>query len=226
MDTSNKVILISENSRIATPIRHALNRQGLEIESEYLNLHALAVMRKGIARTGRTTFIRNELVRYIRERGFPAAVIMDAQADLGFPQENDPGMIKLLKTILISYIIFSKGKDFGKVRGAFLLLTKGKAFGERYGMAADPHRILDQLMTENPAINGYIDELKNDRNRFNDLFYIKLFDSEVASDAVTEFVDAFVKGATVWRAGGEAGTSASEAPAAGEDCRDAGQDRI
>jgi hypothetical protein len=218
MEYSNKIILVTENSRIATPIRHALNKHGLEIESEYLNLHALPVIRKGIARTGRTTFIRNELIRYIRERGFPAAVIMDAQVNLGFPTENDPGMIKLLKTLLISYIIFSKGRDYGKVQGSFLLLTKGKSFGERFGMATDPSRILEQLATENPAINGYIDELKKDRARFESLFFIRLFDSEVASNAVTDFVDTFLKGVNVRRGG-----AAPEGSAAAEGATDASE---
>ena len=197
MEYSKKIILVTENTRIATPIKHALKKHGIEIESEYLNLHSLIIMRKGIARAGRTTFIRNEFSRFVKERGFPAAFIMDAQVDLGFQPKDDPGMIKLLKTHLISYIIFSKGREYEKLKGSFILLTRGKSFGERYGIGRDPHKVLDQLMTENPTINSYINELKKDRKRFDELFFIKLLDSETSSDTITEFVDAFLKGVII-----------------------------
>lgn len=185
---SNKVIFISERTRIATPIKIALNKLGFEFATDYPALSSIPLIRKGIARTGRTAFIRTELLRFIKEKGFPRGIIMDSRIELGLDPALDAGGIKLLKTMIITYIILSKGADCRSLRGNFILLTKGDSFEKEFGLGADPHGVVKLLSTQNPEINFFIEELKGNRARFDEMFSIKLLDAELSSDAIIESV--------------------------------------
>ncbi|HOO71666.1 MAG TPA: hypothetical protein PK926_07880 [Spirochaetota bacterium] len=191
---SKKIIIISENNRITTPIKYALNNHGLEIETEYLNLHSLSVIRKALATTGKTAFIRTELMRFIKERGFPYAIVMDGEINLDTNHISVPDKIKMLKTFLISYIILSRGKEFENLQGNFLLLTRGSDFEKHYIPGKDPHQILSHIKTTNNVINSFIDEMNHNKQLFNSRFFIKLLDSETQSTDITLFVDTFLKG--------------------------------
>ncbi len=196
MEYSKKIILITENNRIVTPIKHTLNKRSLEIASEYLNLHSPAVMRKVIARTGNTGFIRTELMRFIKEQGPPYAIIMDGQTNLGLGPEADPGRMKLFKTLLISYIILGKGKEFENLTGNFLLMTGGNSLEEKLHIGTEPFGVLNFLKTGNQAINSYIDELKQNREKFNERFVIRLLDSEISSDQISLSIQKFLQDIT------------------------------
>ncbi len=194
IEFSNRVFLITENTRIAAPIRQALSGLGIVLETEFLNLHSIPAIKKGIARSGRTAFIRTELLRFIRERGFPRAIIMDARIDLELGPGEDPGHIKLLKTFLISYIILSKGKDTDGIHGRFILLARGKDFEKEYGLGSGTHRILDLLATKNPDINFFIEELKENKARFDQLFTIRIVDPDIPSGSMKEIITGLLAG--------------------------------
>ncbi len=218
---SNRVFLITENIRIAAPIRQALTGLGMAVETEFLNLHSIPAIKKGIARSGRTAFIRTELLRFIRERGFPMAIVMDARIDLGIGAGEDPGNIKLLKTFLIAYIIISKGRDTSGIHGRFILLARGRDFEKEYGLGNGPRGILDLLATQNPDINFFIDELKENRERFDQLFTIRVVDPEIPSGSLKDIIRGVLAGAAV-RGKSAVSPDNNAVPSAGDDAGEAG----
>ncbi len=182
---TNRVILISELPRIRPQLKIALGRSGFEFETEYPALTSLQIIRTAIARTAKTAFMRTELLKFIKEKGFPAAFILDDRMDLGIARELDPDGLKVLRTILIAYIILKHGRECRSIRGHIILLSKGPTFGMETGIATDPHRIMRLLSSQNPEINMFIDELKNDRDAFDNLFKITLIDTETSSDKIS-----------------------------------------
>ena len=196
-EESRKVLLITDNKRIETPIKQALNKHGLNIATSYLNLYSLSVIRKAIASTGKTAFMRTALMRFIKENGFPYAVIIDSTITTGQDTSIASDELKILKTLLISYIILSRGSEFEKLQGNYIILTRGNSFDDRYKLSTTPHKILDLLKTANEGVNRIIDTLKNDQKSFNSLFFIKLLDSESSSDEITMFMDNYINGIEV-----------------------------
>jgi len=190
---SDKVILITEKSRITSPIKIALNKFNLEIVTDYPALTSTSVMSAGIAKSGKTAFIRTELLRFIKTKGFPRAIIMDSQIDLGREAGPDPGMLKIFKTFLIACVILSKGSEFKNIRGNFILLTKGNAFEKEFGIGKDPYSVMNLLSSQNPEINVFIDELKDNRELFDAIFSIELVDTELSSDVITESIAKFLQ---------------------------------
>ena len=184
IETSNKVILITEIPRINTTIKLALNQVGLEIVGDYPALGSLSVMRTGIAKSGKTAFIRTELLRFIRENGFPRAIIMDCKINPASVPDTAADMLKIFKTFLIAYIILRKGEMYSGLQGNFILLTRGNAFDKETGIGGNPHCVMDMLATQNPEINTLIDELKKNTDKFNAAFSINLLDTEQSSDVI------------------------------------------
>jgi len=189
---SNKVILITEVPRITTSIKLALNQVGLEIVSDYPALSSLSVMRTGIAKSGKTAFIRTELLRFIKERGFPRAIIMDCKINPSPLPDAAADMFKIFKTFLIAYIILRKGEEYGGLKGNFILLTKGSAFEKETGIGSNPRAAIELLSTQNPEINILIDEMKNSEDLFNSLFTISLLDAEQSTDVLREAIVKFI----------------------------------
>ncbi len=192
IEMSKKIILLTEKPRISSPIKIALNSLGLDIVTNYPAITSIQVMRTGIAKSVKTAFIRTELLRFIKENGFPRAIILDSQIDLGPGPVHDPGMLKIFKTFLIAYVILSKGAECRNLRGNFILLTKGNAFEKEFGIGENPHSVMNLLSTENPEINFFIDELKENRERFNSIFSISLLDADLPSDIITTVITKFI----------------------------------
>ncbi len=69
LTASQKAILVLENKRLFLTARGALNKHNIEIENGFLSLHSLPLIKKILARTGSTAFIRAELVRFARDAG-------------------------------------------------------------------------------------------------------------------------------------------------------------
>lgn len=189
---SNKVILITEIPRISTAIKIALNQVGLEIVTDYPALSSLSVMRTGIAKSGKTAFIRTELLRFINERGFPRAIIMDCKINPTSVPDVTADVFKIFKTFLIAYIILRKGEQYSGLKGNFILLTKGAGFDKETGIGSNPQSAIDMLSTENPEINILIDELKGSADQFNALFSINLLDTEQSSDVLRDSIVKFI----------------------------------
>ncbi len=191
-EMSNKVILITEKPRITSPIKIALNKHSIEIATDYPALTSTSVMRTGIIKSGKTAFIRTELLRFIQKNGFPRAIIMDCQIDLGREAGPDPDKLKIFKTFIIAYIILSKGSEFSNLRGNFILLCKGNAFEKEFNLGENPHAVINLLSSQNPEINFFIDELKESRERFDSLFSLSVVDTDMSSDLITEEVEKFL----------------------------------
>lgn len=223
IEMSNKIILITEKTRITSPIKIALNTHGLEIAAEYPALTTIPVMRTGIAKSGKTAFIRTEILRFIRENGFPRAIIMDSQIDIASDTMPDRDTLKIFKTFLIAYIILRKGVEHKNLRGNFILLTKGAAFEKKFGIGANPHNAMNLLTTQNPEINLFLEELRNNREHFNEIFSIILLDTDLSSDIITDTVEKFLASTAN---GAPAETSAAETePAAETDAKKNGKDK-
>jgi hypothetical protein len=191
--SSQKIMLISDNSRISMPIKTSITPFGLEIDEEFLNLHSLSLMRKAINSTKSTNFIRSELLRFIKQNGYPFLTIIDYKIDTGLGADIDPDKMKILRTILISYIILSKGNGFENLKANIILLGTNSQQQEILKIETNPHLILGLLATKDESINAFITELKKDMAKFSKLFYIKGLNTEIRSDEIVLKLTAYIQ---------------------------------
>lgn len=208
---SKKVIFISKARDIEENLKQVLGEHGLSIATAYPSLYSLEEIQTVLIKTGTTTFIRNELMRFIKETGFPYAIIIDSQIDIN----DDP--LKILKTLLISYIILTRGHEFDDLKGNFILRTQEDSFTNTYKWDTSPHCILDILHTSNEAVNSFITELKKDKKKFNSRFFIKFLNSTASIQDMALQIDTIIKAIEArnkFTAGSKTGPLARESIAA------------
>ncbi len=183
---------MSENKRASASIRGALGRFGLEVESRFLNLNSIPMIKKILARTGNTAFIRTDLFRFIREEGAPFALVMDYAAGLGADLGDTDGR-KLLRTFLVSYIILSRGRGFESLGANFLLLGTARNMGEITDIEQNPLSVLDMISTRDTIVNSFVNDLRGDRQRFLRHFYIRGLNTEAPAGEAADTVGRFVR---------------------------------
>lgn len=183
---SRKAIIITENKRLAMTIHGALGKSKIDIETSYLNLYSIPMIRKIIGKTGNTAFIRSELLTFVREAGVPFLIALDYTIDLGLDAALDPDRRKLLRTLLISYIILSRGRGFENLKGNFLLIGTSRQMGQISAIEGNPVSILNILTTRDAIVNSFINELRHNPMKFQSLFYFRGLNAELpAGDVVT-----------------------------------------
>ncbi len=193
ISTINKALLISENKRIAVSLRGVLGKNGIDIETGFLNLHSLPMIRKIIAKNRNTAFIRSDFSRYLREVGNPFMIIIDGEIDLLTGGDTGPDAMKLLRTFLISYVILSRGKGFEQLKGSFVILNGTQQMPAAIQMENHPQVVLGMLATKDAIVNSFINDLKNNIARYHNLFLLKTLNIELPMGEMTEKMNRIIK---------------------------------
>jgi hypothetical protein len=189
---SNKILLLSDHHRAAIPIHSTISPLGLSIEEKNMNLHFLDTIRKAIKATQNTTFLRTELLKFIKTDGYPFMIMMDYTINSGLDEVKDPDHMKLLRTFLISYIILMRGTQFENLRGNFILLVKQDQLPTAQLMEQNPAVFLDRLKTKDPQVNTFIDEYKNDNNSFMKKFFIKVLQVDTSPNDISSTLNNYI----------------------------------
>ncbi len=192
LTASQKAILVLENKRLFLTARGALNKHNIEIENGFLSLHSLPLIKKILARTGSTAFIRAELVRFLKEAGMPYVFILDYDIDLGGSDSPETDRKRLLRTYMVAYIILSRGQGMEGLTGNFILAAPPARMKELQAIEKNPHAVLSMLTTKDATVNSFIDDLKRDEAGFNRLFYIKGLNSEAGAGEITALLEKFL----------------------------------
>lgn len=189
---AKKAILITDNKRASITLKGVLNKHKIDIESGYVSLHSVPMMKKIAGKTKNTAFIRNELYRYIREVGAPIIIIMDYDIDLSQEGENDPDTRRLLKTYIISYLILSKGQGLEKLRANFILMGAPSQMKELSALESNPSDILNLLSTKDNAVNAIIGEYREKAERLKSLISFKAIDTELPAGEMIDSVNKYL----------------------------------
>jgi len=191
---SDKIILITSNNRLTLPLKQILAKHSKSIANEYINLHSIPMIQKAISRTQKTVFIRTELVRFIRETGYPFIIALDYKIDSGIGPKLDPDRLKILRSFLISFIILSRGKGFANIKCNLLLLTGQSDYNAVNDLELNPLKILETLNIHDKIINSFIEELRSSPEKFNSLFFIKSLNMETDQISLASNINNFING--------------------------------
>ncbi|HRX16412.1 MAG TPA: hypothetical protein P5123_08865 [Spirochaetota bacterium] len=190
-DYSRKALLFSSDRRVEMQLRKSLSFISIELEKNIPNLSSLNTIKTVAKSLKGTGFMRAELFNFIQTTGFPYLVIMDFRLDLGLDTQNDPGNLKLLKTFLISYIIFSMGRGFDKLHLNLLLIYNQDDTASAEELSEKPERLLSLLHTKNDEVNALISRMKNDNTLFKKIFSIRFVARQGIENSLDETIKTF-----------------------------------
>jgi hypothetical protein len=170
---NNKAILITARSDITAPVKTIIGRYGISVHTEYSSLNSVSVIKRAMAETGNTVFIRKAFNRLIADWGPPVLILLDYRLDLSSPKVPDTDRRKLLRTFFISYIILSQKSEYTDLSANFIILADTEDLSEAKNFERDPLRILDILGTTNEDINNMMMSFRKKPGEFKKLFNLK-----------------------------------------------------
>ncbi len=176
IQVSDKVILITESNELVQPAREALEEYGLALATDQLNLHSLSIIRSQIRSSGKTSFIREELKKFIETRGYPYAIILDARIDSGLGDQKDPDRLMFFKTILFTLIVLSKSIRYKNLRSNILLLADANDLEYMKDLTRKPLTLLELFVMKDPKVNKLLHEYKKDLYSFSSRFTVDCMD--------------------------------------------------
>jgi hypothetical protein len=192
-DTLKKsAIVITSYKEIMPAIRAALDKHSIDIVSSYDSLHSISVIKKAIAQTGNTVFLRKAFSRFVNEWGPPELLILDEKTSLGPTSASKEDTSKILRTFIISFIIMQKTYE-EKAHAHIVLIQTGNGKSAAESYEADPITILNILNSQNDTVNNIIAELKRQPDMFNTLFAFKAVSKKLPHDAIEGEISEFIE---------------------------------
>lgn len=194
-----KCIVLSEYKELASRIGASIAECGCTVETSYESLHSIRSIRRSIVETGNTVFLRKAFSRFIQDNGLPGLIALDYVVDLGLDEDQDPDRHKLLRTFLISYVIFLRKTDLQAVDGRFLLIADERFYHEAVALEKKPELLIDMLYTQNQEVNHLLDSIRTDRESLSRIFNIRVLRDDAPGEDVSQAVGALMTGAAASR---------------------------
>jgi hypothetical protein len=187
--TNNIALLITARTDIIAPVKSMIGRYGISIHTEYSSLNSVSVIKRAIAETGNTVFIRKAFNRLISDWGPPSLILLDYRIDLGSATVPDTDKRKLLRTFFISYIILSQKSEYPDLTGNFIILANSEDISEAKTFEHDPLKILDILGTTNEDINNMMMSFREKPGQFKKIFNLKVVQTDRIHSDLTQTLD-------------------------------------
>ena len=190
----DKSIVLLQDRRIAQYLKLFLGKRRKEVEVAYPLLSDIDAVRNELFITRNTSNLRVAFGQFIKAHGFPFLLAIDYTVDFGLAEREDPDRRKILRTILISYVILANAKGYdGSLANIVLLCSKKEChLAELY---RKNHAILlKQLKTNDERVNAlirsYIQQGESPRRFLNLYPLVKPMDGNY--HAMQESLDRFI----------------------------------
>lgn len=190
-NTKKQALLITAQTEFAKIIKTILMNNTIEINTRYEALASPAVIRKAYQSTGNTVFVRKAFSRFVAEQGAPFLIIIDYRIFLTSDLRQDPDMQKILKTLLISYILLNY-ESKTPVQANFVLIDVGEKGSGATEAERNPALLLDIISTENAEINAMIHAYKKNPQKFNSTFRFLALSPKSEYNEIKVKFDAFL----------------------------------
>jgi hypothetical protein len=151
-----KSIVLLKDRRTAQYLKLFLGKRNREVDTSQPLLSDIEAVRNELYTTRNTSNLRVAFGQLIKTHGFPFLMAIDYTVDFGLKETEDPDKRKVLRTILISYIILASAKGFDNALANVVLLCSKKEFHLVEVYRKNPVILLKQLRTNDERVNALI----------------------------------------------------------------------
>jgi len=166
-----KIVLMIENKRLYQALASIIKKKGYEIVTKYPALSDINLIKINIRNDKSTQFIRDAYNQLLKENEKPPLIIvLDYRIDLGLDRSIDPDKKKILRTLLISNVIYTRSKSFSNNRINFIFVGGPNDIKELEIFKDYPHFIFKTVKTTNETINTILDFYINNPDKTKSAF--------------------------------------------------------
>lgn len=169
-ESSDNVILITENKDLLPLFKTFAEENRLTIPEPVNNLTPVQYIQEKSRHNGNLSWIRKDILDYIKNRGYPLIMITDFRINSGLPDDNEG--LRVLRTIILSYLLITHSESFRDVICNLFILTEPSDYLRLDNEVKDPKLILGNIKTGDSKVNQLIERLRTDAGLFNRNFNI------------------------------------------------------
>lgn len=171
-ENSGRIIIITEKSDILPVFKNFAAETGISIPEDGNDIITTDYLREKANSLGTLSWMKKEILDYIKCNGYPLMIISDLRINSGM--ENDSDGLKVLKTLLLSYIIITHSESFRDVKCNLFILAGPDDYRRLRNDIKEPKLLLNHIRTNDSKVNEVIERLKSDPSAFQKNFNIFL----------------------------------------------------
>lgn len=170
----DNIFIITEDESLAESFKATVLMNNLTPVDDNAPLGSLNTIIEDSVKTGNLSFIKNQIIGYIKNKNFPFLYILDLRIKTGI--SNDTDTLRILKTLLLTYVVLTRSEYSKDIILNLALLVSPEDFNRIQSMINNPALILNILKAGDEKINRVIDELKSNPEKFNNHFTLTFID--------------------------------------------------
>ncbi|HOP63591.1 MAG TPA: hypothetical protein PK358_03770 [Spirochaetota bacterium] len=174
--SSNSILIISEKDNLLPALQEFAAENGIDIKGTETEISLINFLKEKIRETGSLSWIKKDLLDFINSKGHPLMLITDLRFHSG--TEHDPDGLKILRTVILSYILITRSESFRDIACNLFILAGHDDYLKFSDEVKEPRLLLNQIKTNDSRINELIRHLKTEQDSFNRNFSIKICDSD------------------------------------------------
>jgi len=168
--SSESIILITSKKELLHVFRSFASENRLSLKVQNNDLSSIEYIQEKTGQNGSLSWIKKDLLDYIKANGYPLIIIADLRINSGSPDDNDN--LKVLRTLILSYILITHSESFRDVICNLFILAESSDYQKFNSEVSDPKLLLGHIKTGDSKVNQLIDRLKTDSGLFNRNFNI------------------------------------------------------
>lgn len=167
----DSVFILTAKEALVQHIKNTVLKNGLTPADNNSPLGSYSYIEEMLKKSGNLSFIRNDIISFIKNKKFPFMFIMDLRIKTG-----DQDSLTVLKTLLITYIILSKSDYSKDILLNLAILAGSEDYKKLYSIIQNHSLLLNILNTGDPKINKVIEEFKVKKELFNNHLTISIIE--------------------------------------------------
>ncbi len=187
INISNKAMLLTGYENVIQLIKDVLPEINIDQYSEKSSLTSLASLKQKLQEEGNISFLKKEILSFIQNEGYPFIIVLDMKINTGI--EGDPEHVKVLKTLLISYIIILQSEQYKNISCNVLILMDKNEYNHFKNTHKHPQNFLSIIKTNDERLNSIISEYTINSEKFKRNFNILITNAEQEPSLIkSEFI--------------------------------------
>ncbi len=182
VDISNKAVILTDFEKLVPLVSEILGSINVDIFTGDSSLKSSAILKKRIAEEGNLSFLKKDIISFIEKNGYPFLIFIDMKIGAGINGSDES--IKVLKTLILSYLIILQSEQYNNISCNLLVLVNNKDYNHLKAVYKQPQNMLALLKTNDERINSIINEYTTNSDKFKKNFNILLTDAEQESSLI------------------------------------------
>lgn len=189
-ESSESIILITEKNELLPVLESFAAENRITIPAPENIFSSTGYIQEKTEKNGSLSWIKKDILDYIKSEGYPLIIVADMRINSGAPDDHDG--LKVLRTIILSYILITHSESFRDVICNLFILSEPSDYLKFSSEVNDPKLLLGHIKTGDSKVNLLINRLKSDAGLFNRNFNMSICNTGNGEQSIISELSTFL----------------------------------